>query len=114
MHRGAGLAVAEVDVGAGHLLEHEGEILRRRGRRLVAIDVGLADELGRRIGDGARRLGRVDEGSEDQPVVDFGLGAEPLGNADRNALQPRLYQASVSRFMARTVPPMRARSGMTL
>ena len=80
----------------------------------MAIDIRLPDQLRGRVGDGVRRLGRVDEGREDQAVVDLGLGAESLGDAGHDALQSALDGSSVSRFMARTVPPMRATSGMTL
>ena len=45
-----GIAVADVDIGAGHLLQHEGEVLRAHDERAVAVDIRLAGELGGDVG----------------------------------------------------------------
>ena len=52
-----GVAVADLDIGAGHVLQHEAEILRAHAGRLDAIDIGLADQRGGGVGDdvGLRR-----------------------------------------------------------
>ena len=51
------VAVADVDVGARARFQHEGEILRRHDQVALALDVLLADELGRDVGE-HRRLRR--------------------------------------------------------
>src|SRR5262245_7091189 len=85
VHGCAQFAIAEIDIGPRHLLEHEGEVLRCRCRRLVAVDVGLADEFSRGIADHPSWLGCIDEWGKNQPVVDFGAGTQAFGDANGHA-----------------------------
>ena len=84
------LAVAQIDVGARHLLHHEGKILRAHARWLVAIDIGLADHVRRDIAEDLRLLGIVHKRREDLAEIDRGdrteAGRHAFGHPDHVGL----------------------------
>src|ERR1700676_3176711 len=70
------VAVADLDVGAGNALEHVGEILRRHDEPGLAVDVVVADQFGRGVGDEAGLVAVVDERWEENAEIEAGGGAE--------------------------------------
>ena len=80
-----GPAIADIEIGAGHLAQHERKILRGHDQRAVAVDVFLADQFRRDVGDKIGLAGGINGGREQQPEINLDLGAkagrDPCGGA---------------------------------
>jgi hypothetical protein len=100
VHRAAadGIAIANIDNGAGTSLEHLGKILCRRNKASVAIDVPLTHEVCRDIGNKLRLGWIIDQLGPHVGQVYFGCRAK--GCSDARSSAPHALLDLLNRIIA--------------